>query len=64
VRGPRLKDIRTVKDVCDWELIWDMEVEEFAGDFWETVDSGTFGMPGSWVDDSSEWSDDDLWGSI
>ena len=39
----------------DWWLEWDLGVEEFAGDFWEMMESApavsATAMPGAWVDD-------------
>lgn len=41
-----------------WRLWWVVEYEEYAGEFWDLVDSQSMRMPGSWVDEP--WSLEDF----
>ncbi|WYZ37626.1 hypothetical protein EsH8_II_001132 [Colletotrichum jinshuiense] len=44
----------------DWKLIWDLEAEEYAGEFWEHIENPPLHVPGEWVDDDDD-DDDDYW---
>ncbi|EEY22338.1 predicted protein [Verticillium alfalfae VaMs.102] len=48
---PKLLELRYGPRPEDWDLIWDMDVEELAGDFWEMIDEMPLPIPGAWVDD-------------
>lgn len=48
---PKLKAIKYGADPEDWSLVWDEEVEEFAGEFWDMLDNEMPRVPGAWVDD-------------
>ncbi|KAB5551285.1 hypothetical protein GE09DRAFT_168330 [Coniochaeta sp. 2T2.1] len=42
-------------DVLAWDLVWDVEVEEYVGEFWDLVDKsglmmGELQIPGAWVE--------------
>ncbi|GKT92060.1 ankyrin repeat-containing protein [Colletotrichum tofieldiae] len=41
-----------------WRLWWALEYEDYAGEFWNLVESQAFKMPGSWVDEP--WDPDDF----
>ncbi|KAK2023773.1 hypothetical protein LX32DRAFT_130689 [Colletotrichum zoysiae] len=41
-----------------WKLWWTWEYEDYAGEFWDLVESQRFKMPGSWVDEP--WDCDDF----
>lgn len=47
----RLLDIKYGPDPGDWDLIWDIDIEQMAGDFWTSLNEPEFAMPGQWVDD-------------
>ncbi|ETS84903.1 hypothetical protein PFICI_02928 [Pestalotiopsis fici W106-1] len=47
----RLLDIRYGPNPQDWYLIWDLDVEQMAGQFWTSLREPEFAMPGGWVDD-------------
>lgn len=47
----RLLDIHYGPDPQDWHLIWDLDVEQMAGEFWTSLQEPEFAMPGRWVDD-------------
>ncbi|KAK1528305.1 hypothetical protein CPAR01_12863 [Colletotrichum paranaense] len=42
----------------DWNLVWSLEAEEYAGEFWDLVENPPLHLPGGWVDDDSS---DDGW---
>lgn len=46
--GPRLVSFTYGPEPEDWELIWDPDTEEFAGDFWELVEDRPLPVPGAW----------------
>ncbi|KAF3347841.1 hypothetical protein VdG2_04077 [Verticillium dahliae VDG2] len=48
---PKLLELRYGPRPEDWNLIWDMDIEELACDFWEMIDEMPLPMPGAWVDD-------------
>ncbi|KAK2057424.1 hypothetical protein LY76DRAFT_594219 [Colletotrichum caudatum] len=52
-RGPRLVDLTVGPMPEDWKLHldWDFDDEEFAGEFWETVENPPLHIPGGWVDE-------------
>jgi len=54
-RPVRVAGLRYGPAIEDWSLEWDFGVEEFAGDFWEVMEStpavAVTLMPGAWVDD-------------
>lgn len=53
-RGPehlKLKDIRYGRKLEDWSLVWDLDVEEFAMEFWQMTEEPRYPVPGAWVDD-------------
>ncbi|OHF02475.1 hypothetical protein CORC01_02170 [Colletotrichum orchidophilum] len=35
----------------DWKLVWGLEAEEYAGDFWYLVENPPLRIPGGWVED-------------
>ncbi|KAF3000018.1 hypothetical protein E8E14_004688 [Neopestalotiopsis sp. 37M] len=47
----RLLDIHYGPDPQDWHLVWDLDVEQMAGEFWTSMQEPEFAMPGQWVDD-------------
>lgn len=51
--GPELKAISYGGEHGDWRLLWDMDTEEFAGDFWHLAENVVPlpRVPGAWVDD-------------
>ncbi len=51
---PKLVRFKYGPRIEDWSLEWDMEVEEFAGDFWgiwDNLEAPLMQVPGAWVDD-------------
>lgn len=48
--GPKIRSIRYGPEVSDWSLEWDLDAEEFAGEFWELVENPPLRIPGAWVD--------------
>lgn len=47
----KLKDIKYAKSPEDWSLVWYLDMEEFAGEFWQMAEEPRFQVPGAWVDD-------------
>lgn len=47
----RLLDIKYGPDPRDWDLIWDLDIEQMAGDFWTSLNEPEFPMPGQWVEE-------------
>jgi hypothetical protein len=47
----RLLDIHYGPNPQDWHLVWDLDVEQMAGEFWTSLQEPEFAMPGRWVDD-------------
>jgi hypothetical protein len=45
----------------DWDLIWESDpaVEEFASDFWDLVENPPLAVPGAWIDDDGDDTDDE-----
>ncbi|KAK1983331.1 hypothetical protein LZ30DRAFT_714616 [Colletotrichum cereale] len=41
-----------------WRLWWTWEYEDYVGEFWDSVESQAYKLPGSWVDDP--WDRDDF----
>ncbi|KAK1458881.1 hypothetical protein CMEL01_01880 [Colletotrichum melonis] len=41
-----------------WNLVWSLEAEEFAGEFWDLIENPPLHVPGEWVDNDSS---DDGW---
>ncbi|KAK0376692.1 hypothetical protein CLIM01_05960 [Colletotrichum limetticola] len=37
----------------DWNLVWSLEAEEYAGEFWDLIENPPLHIPGGWVDDDS-----------
>jgi hypothetical protein len=62
----RIESIITGARPEDWRVIWDADVERFAGQFWEMIKQSPpqSRMPGEWAtwdddtEDSSKWSDE------
>ncbi|KAK2044796.1 hypothetical protein LZ31DRAFT_553966 [Colletotrichum somersetense] len=52
-RGPRLVELTVGPVPEDWKLHWDWDFddEEFAGEFWDTVENPPLRIPGGWVDE-------------
>lgn len=36
----------------DWHLIWGVDSDEFAGEFWDLIENPPLRIPGGWVDDA------------
>ncbi|KAH0425361.1 hypothetical protein CcaCcLH18_11017 [Colletotrichum camelliae] len=49
--GPRLMSFIFGPRPQDWKLIWDPDVEEFAGDFWELTENPPLHIPGAYPED-------------
>lgn len=49
--GPKLRGIKYGSRPEEWQLEWDMECEEFAGEFWNFTENAMPKEPGAWVDD-------------
>ncbi|KAK2008264.1 hypothetical protein LZ32DRAFT_461472 [Colletotrichum eremochloae] len=49
--GPRLVGLTIGPMPEDWKLHWDMDEDEFAGEFWELVENPPLRIPGGWVDE-------------
>ncbi|GKT44826.1 uncharacterized protein ColSpa_05007 [Colletotrichum spaethianum] len=49
--GPRLVGLTTGPELEDWKLHWDLDEDEFAGDFWEMIENPPLRVPGGWIDD-------------
>lgn len=47
----RLLDIKYGPDPRDWDLIWDLDIEQMVGDFWTSLNEPEFPMPGQWVEE-------------
>ena len=43
----------------DWKFFWNLEVEIFAGEFWDMVENPPLHVVGAWPDDESFWFDYD-----
>lgn len=59
VKWVRLTGFTYGPQVEDWNLLWVVEYEHFAGDFWDMVESPRRYMPGSWVEDDEGCNDED-----
>lgn len=66
--APKLVGITYGPSVEDWELVWDMDVEEVTGEFWHMLNRTQYHVPGSWDPDweqedemEDEWSDHGWW---
>ena len=46
-----LADFKHGREPRDWRFFWDLETEEFVGDFWELVENPPLSVPGAWVED-------------
>ncbi|KAF5511598.1 hypothetical protein CGCS363_v003594 [Colletotrichum siamense] len=49
--GPRLISFMFGPRPQDWKLIWDPDVEEFAGDFWDFTENPPLHIPGAYPED-------------
>ncbi len=47
----KLKDIKYGRIPKDWSLVWELDAEEFAREFWDMAEEPRFPMPGEWVYD-------------
>jgi hypothetical protein len=47
----RLIGVKIGLEVEGWDIITGERTDEFAGDFWELMESPPLRVPGSWVDD-------------
>jgi hypothetical protein len=59
VSGPREYPLRTIRllDIVyasepeDWKVLWGVDIEEMARDFWKMIERPVDVMPGAWIDD-------------
>jgi hypothetical protein len=63
--APKLVDIQYGSRPEDWKSVWDMDVEEMAGEFWLMLDDQN-PLPGSWdsswdCDTNDGWFDHSYW---
>jgi hypothetical protein len=59
--GPKLVGFRFGPEVCDWQLDWDLDLERYAGDFWNVIENSTAEvsyMPGAWVPEQGDGDSD------
>ncbi|KAI3552053.1 hypothetical protein CSPX01_00729 [Colletotrichum filicis] len=52
-RGMRLVSFAYGPEAEDWNLVWSLEAEEYAGEFWDLIENPPLHIPGGWVDDDS-----------
>ncbi|EXF83553.1 hypothetical protein CFIO01_00695 [Colletotrichum fioriniae PJ7] len=57
--GMRLVSFTYGSEPKDWNLVWSLEAEEYAGEFWDLIENPPLHVPGGWVDD--DISDDGWW---
>ncbi|KXH42053.1 hypothetical protein CNYM01_08403 [Colletotrichum nymphaeae SA-01] len=49
--GMRLVSFTYGREPGDWDLIWSLEAEEYAGEFWDLIENPPLRIPGAWVDE-------------
>lgn len=49
--GMRLVSFTYGPEPKDWKLVWSLEAEEYAGEFWDLIENPPLRVPGAWVDE-------------
>ncbi|KAK1500445.1 hypothetical protein CABS01_10169 [Colletotrichum abscissum] len=49
--GLRLVSFTYGPEPGDWNLVWSLEAEEYAGEFWDLIENPPLRVPGAWVDE-------------